>query len=134
MSKLLYESLSYEIRGACFSVWKQFRGAFKETIIQRALAKEFKDRSLKIEEQKRIGIFYKNEKVGIYVPDFVIDGKILLELKVKPKLFEEDKKQFWRYLKGSNYKIGLLVNFGSLELEIIRRVYDSARLSQRNSA
>ena len=127
MGKLLYEALSYEIRGACFSVWKQFRGAFKETIIQRALVKEFKDRNLNIEEQKRIDIFYKNENVGTYVPDFVIDDKILVELKSKPSLFGEDKKQFWRYLKGSSYKVGLLINFGSQKLEIIRRVYDAAR-------
>jgi GxxExxY protein len=129
MAKLLYEEESYQIRGACFEVWKHFGSAFKEGIIQKALAKEFKERGLFIEQQKRINILYKGEKIGSYVPDFVINDKIIMEIKVKPILIQEDKKQFWYYLRGSDYKLGLLVNFGTKKLEIVRRVYDSARLN-----
>lgn len=128
MGKLLYEEESYQIRGACFEVWGHFGSAFKEGIIQKALAKEFKERGLSIEQQKRINIFYKGEKIGVYVPDFVINDKIIMEIKVKPMLIQEDKKQFWYYLRGSDYKLGLLVNFGTRKLEITRRVYDLARL------
>lgn len=62
MGKLLYEQESYKIRGACFEAWKQFGSAFKETVVGKALAKEFKERGLSIERQKRIDILYKNEK------------------------------------------------------------------------
>ncbi len=135
MSKLLYEDESYKIRGACFEVWKQFGSAFKEKIVEKALAKEFKEKGLPIECQKRIDVLYKGEKVGVYVPDFVVSGKIIIEIKVKPVLIQEDKKQFWYYLRGSYYRLGFLVNFGTKNLEIVRRVYDSARKDVlRNSA
>ncbi|MBU1862058.1 MAG: GxxExxY protein [Candidatus Omnitrophica bacterium] len=127
MSRLLYEKESYQIRGACFNVWNSFGSAFKETVVEKALAKEFKERGLKFDRQKRLGIFYKDEKVGVYVPDFIVEDKIIVEIKVKPLLLQEDKRQFWYYLRGSQYRLGFLVNFGSKKIEIMRRIYDKAR-------
>lgn len=46
MGKLLYEEESYKIRGACFELWKQFGSAFKEKVVEKALAREFKERGL----------------------------------------------------------------------------------------
>ncbi|HLC99648.1 MAG TPA: GxxExxY protein [Patescibacteria group bacterium] len=123
----LYEKESYEIRGACFEVWKQLGGAFKESVVDRALKLELENRGLKVDSQARVPIFYKGERVGEYIPDFVINGKIILEIKSKPFIIKEDERQFWRYLKGSSYKLGFLVNFGSNELDIRRRIYDEAR-------
>lgn len=123
---LLYQDITYQIRGACFEVWKQFRGAFKEKVIDNALAAEFEQRKLNTERQKRINIYFKDKKVGVYVPDYIIEDKIILELKCKPFITAEDKRQFWLYLKGTEYKLGLLINFGN-KLEIYRRVYDEAR-------
>jgi GxxExxY protein len=83
---------------------------------------------LEVEKEKRIDIYYSGQKVGTYMPDLVIEDKILIELKVKPKLTQGDIKQFWYYLKGSNFKLGYLINFGLLNgVEIIRRIYDKAR-------
>ena len=127
MGKLIYENESYRIRGACFEVWKHFAGAFKEKIVQRALFQELTNQNLFVEQQKRISIIYKGEKVGLYVPDFVIENKIIIELKVKPFLAYEDKKQFWYYMKGTDFKLGFLINFGSKKLEIVRRVFEKAR-------
>lgn len=125
--KLLYKNITYEIRGACFEVYKQFGSAFKEKVVENALYEEFKLRDLKTDKQKKIDIYFKDKKVGVYVPDFIVNEKILIELKCKPKLTEEDERQFWLYLKGSEYKLGLLINFGTQKLEIQRRVYDKAR-------
>lgn len=86
MSKLLYENLTYEIRGACFEVWKEFGGAFKEKIVDKALEKALKDRGLKVEGQKRIPVYFRGEKVGVYVPDKIVENKVLVEIKVKPQL------------------------------------------------
>lgn len=108
-------------------VWKTFKGVFKEKVIQRALERELKDSGLRVEGQKKINIHYKGEIMGIYVPDFVVDDKILIEIKVKPYLTHEDERQFWHCLRGSDYKLGFLINFGSQELEIKRRIYDKAR-------
>ena len=123
---LLYEKGSYEIRGACFKVWEEFGSAYKESIVDKALTIELKNRGLSIEEQKRINIYYHGQKVGTYVPDKVVNKAIILELKSKPFLTQGDIKQFWRYLKGSDYKLGFLINFGN-KLEIKRVVYDTAR-------
>ncbi|PIS39001.1 MAG: GxxExxY protein [Candidatus Nealsonbacteria bacterium CG08_land_8_20_14_0_20_43_11] len=128
----LYEKESYKIRGACFQVWKAFGNAFKEKIVDKALSKALEKQGLKVEEQKRIDIFFENEKIGTYVPDKVINDSILLELKAKTFLTKQDVDQFWKYLKGSNYKLGFLVNFGSTKLTIKRIVYDTVR--QKRSA
>lgn len=123
----LYEKESYEIRGACFDVWKSFGGAFKETIVDRALTKSLEKRGLIVENQKRINIYFEDEKVGTYVPDKIINKRVLLELKSKQFITKQDIDQFWKYLKGSQYKLGFLINFGPDKLTIKRIVYDTAR-------
>ncbi len=131
MSKLvkdfLYEKESYEIRGACFDVWKQFRGMFKESIVDNALTIALEKRGLTVECQKRINIYYEGKKVGTYVPDKVVNNEIVLELKSKPFVNKQDEATFWNYLKGSEYKLGFLINFSPKRLEIKRVIYDKAR-------
>lgn len=127
MEGLIYEQETYKIRGACFKVWKEFGGAFKESVAENALVAELIEMGFTVDKQKRIDIFYKNQKVGTYVPDILVNGIILIELKSKPFITKEDERQFWLYLKATNYKLGLLINFGPKKLEIRRRIYDEAR-------
>ena len=131
MSKLvkdfLYEKESYEIRGACFDVWKQFRGMFKESIVDNALTIALEKRGLTVESQKRINIYFEGKKVGTYVPDKVVNNIIILELKSRPYITKEDEATFWNYLKGSESKLGFLINFSPTKLIIKRVVYDKAR-------
>lgn len=126
------------IRKACFNVWNKFGSAFKESAIDRALTLELQKLGLRVEDQKRIDIRYNGKKVGEYVPDKIINGIILLELKRKSFLTRQDRFNFWNYLRGSHYKLGLLINFGDEKLEIKRVVYDKARnmlkYGQRKSA
>lgn len=126
-SKLLYEDITYQIRGACFWVWKELGSAFKESVVDRALTEELRKRGLKVEEQKRINIYYRDKKVGTYIPDKIINDCILVELKRKTFITKQDKEQFWHYLKGSKYRLGLLINFADSNLEIKRIVYDIKR-------
>lgn len=128
---LLYKDVTYEIRGACFWVWKEFGSAFKESVIDNALTEELKKRGLKVDNQKRINVYYNGVKVGTYVPDIIVNDCILIEVKRKSFLIKQDKEQFWHYLKGSNYKLGLLINFGDTGLEIKRIVYDKVRKDLR---
>jgi len=121
---LLYEEESYKIRGACFNVYNSLGGGIKEIIIERALVKELLNQGLSIENKKKIPIIYKSEKVGFYIPDLIVNGKILIELKSKPFITKEDEKQFWGYLKGSEYKLGFLINFGPQKLIIKRFIHD----------
>ena len=108
MPDFLYEKESYEIRGACFDVYKVFGGAFKEKVVDRALTEALKNRGLEVEDQKRINIYFKGKKVGVYIPDKIVNNSVLLELKAKSFLTKQDTDQFWKYVKGSEYKLGFL--------------------------
>ncbi len=127
-AELLFEGESYIIRGACFAVYKLFRNTQKEGVYVRALIQELEDKGLKAEKEKQLPVYYKSTKVGVYTPDILVNGEILLELKAKSFLLKEDIQQFWYYLKNSQFRLGFLINFGNPDgVKIIRRVYDTAR-------
>ena len=123
VSDFLYEEDSYKIRGACFNVYNTLGGGIRENIIERALSKELINQGLKIANQVRIDVMYNKEKIGVYIPDIVVNDKIIIEIKSKPFLREEDGKQFWGYLKGSKYKLGFLIGFTPQKLVLKRFVY-----------
>ena len=128
MAELLYKQESYLIQGGAFEIYKKFRNRHKENVYQRAYYSYLEDEGLEVEKEKQIPIYFNNKKVGIYTPDLVVNNTIFIELKCKPMITKDDIKQFWYYLKTSNYKLGYLINFGSLKgVQIIRRVYDTAR-------
>ena len=122
MPELLYKEESYKVRGACFSVYNSLGGGIKEVVIERALILELGEKGLVIARQQNIDIIYKNKKVGTYVPDIIVNNKIVIEIKSKPFVTQEDKKQFWGYLKNSNFKLGFLINFSPRGLIIKRYI------------
>ena len=99
MKDFLYPQESYLIRGACFEIYKKFRNTLKESIYQRSLFEELKSKGLKVEREKQLPICHLGVKVGVYVPDLVINKVIIIELKAKPFLHKEDIRQFWYYPK-----------------------------------
>lgn len=122
MGKLEYEDLTYKIRRAVFEVYNTLGPGFKEGIYHNSLLEEFGKDKIKYEEKKKIRIEYKGKEVGIYEPDFIIEDKVIIEVKavdVMPNIFE---KQLYSYLKATKYRIGLLINFGSEKLDIRRRI------------
>ena len=123
--KLLYEDDSYKIRGACFRVYNTLGGGIKEKIIERALGKELKNQGMDIGHQVRIPMSYLGEKIGTYIPDLVVNDRIMIELKSKPFITSEDEKQFWGYLKGSSYQLGFLIAFTPRKLIIKRFIHTS---------
>jgi ATP-dependent DNA helicase RecG len=122
-SKLLYKDLTYNIRGIIFKVKKELGLGHKESIYQQALEKEFKKCSIKFEREKSIDIKYGGDKVGTYRPDFIVEDKIIIELKALPSVGRFEMKQIWHYLKLSKYRLALLVNFGREDIEIKRIIY-----------
>lgn len=124
---LLYQEESGKILEACKAVYKAFGGSFKESVVDNALTVALEKQGLKVESQKRIELYFSGIKVGVYIPDKVVNGIIMIEVKCKPFLSKEDEKQFWRYLKATEYKLGFLINFSPSKLEIKRRIYDLAR-------
>ena len=89
---------------------------------ENALSKELALRGLKVEAQKEIKVFYKEENVGVYFADLVVNGEILLELKAIENLNYFHKAQILDYLKATDLKLGLLINFGKERVECQRLV------------
>jgi len=108
----LYKEESYLIKGGAFAVYKEFRNRHKEKVYQRSLIQYLKENDLKVESEKQIPIYFKTRKVGIYIPDIIINNRIFIELKCKPTITKDDIQQFWYYLKATDYKVGYLINFG----------------------
>ena len=125
--KLLYSDLTYKIRGIFFSVRKNIGLGHKENVYQNVLEQEFKKNNLIFKKEITLDVFHEGKKVGVYRPDFIIEDKIILEIKSLPFIGKREKIQIQTYLKGSNYKLGILVNFGGKDVEIERVVYDEAR-------
>lgn len=108
-------------------MYKKFRNRHKEKVYARALVIYLRNKGLQVEVERQISIYFDNERVGVYTPDIVLNGKIFLELKCKPGITKDDIRQFWYYLKAANYPLGFLINFGAADgVEIIRRVYKGA--------
>lgn len=126
---LLYKDLTYRIRDVLFTVKKELGPGHKEIIYQKALEEEFTNKKLKFDKEKIIPIYYNKKKIGTYRPDFVIEDKIILELKTLPYIGASEKKQLWTYLKGTDYALAILANYGPTELQISRIIYDKARTS-----
>jgi GxxExxY protein len=125
---LLFEKESYEIRGAAFEVYKKLGCGHKETVYQKALEITLKNKKLQVDREKQLPVYFDNKKVGVYVPDIVVNKVIIIELKAKPFVSNQDIDQFWHYLTSTNYQLGFLINFGKAGgVEIIRRVYETAR-------
>ena len=134
MGKLLYEKLSYDIIGCIYEVYNDLGPAHKEQVYHNALKIMFDSKNIQYKDEPRLKIKFKGKDVGTYVPDFIVEDKIVIELKstlTMPMVFE---KQLYYYLRGTKYKVGYLVNFGSDKLEIRRRVYETLRENPRGSA
>jgi len=129
-SKYLYEELSYKVIGCVYEVHKELGGVHKEIVYHKALAIELNDKNIPYEEEKEVAVYYKKQKIGAYRPDFIIDNKIIVEIKVVPKMTKAMLDQAYYYVKGTDYKLVLLVNFGAEKVGIKRLIYD--RISDEN--
>ncbi|MFH1173480.1 MAG: GxxExxY protein, partial [bacterium] len=98
-AKLLYKEESYVIQGGAFEIYKQFRNRHKEIVYQRALIEYLKSKRLVLNKEKQIPVYFQDKKVGVYIPDIVVNDSIFIELKCKPNITQDDIKQFWYYLK-----------------------------------
>ncbi|MBI5530808.1 MAG: GxxExxY protein [Candidatus Doudnabacteria bacterium] len=126
---LLFNDLTYKIRGAIFTVSNTYGKGLKEIIYQKALAEEFNKLQIKFEQQKRININSLNtgKILGTFIPDFVVEDKIIIEIKATDFTIEQAKKQQLSYLKASKYEVGFLVNFCSSPLYLKRQIYTNDR-------
>ena len=109
---LLYEELSNKILEAYFNVFKHLTTGLLESVYENALCIEFDEMGIPYERQKHLSVFYKGNIIGEFVPDIVVDNKVILELKSIPILTPANSAQLINYLNITHYKVGYLLNFG----------------------
>ena len=124
MAELKYKDMTEKIIGASFEVHKFLGNGFQEVIYQRALAWEFKQAKLEFAREIEQEIFYKQleEPIGTRRADFVVEGKVLVELKAVIQLEDVHLAQVLNYLKAYRLEVGLLINFGSKSMTFKRLV------------
>lgn len=132
VTNFLYEDLTYKVRGAMYKVHQTLGSGHKEGVYHKALEKEFDLQSIPFKTEVTLVVNYEGEKVGRYRPDFIVDDKVLIELKAVPFLPIQAERQLSYYLRGTDYKLGFLVNFGAPSLVIIRKIWDQNRSNQQN--
>ena len=122
--ELKYKDITEKILGASFEVHKFLGNGFQEVIYQRALAWEIKQKGLEFCREIEQDIFYKDlpEPIGTRRADFVVEGKVLVELKAIIQLDDVHLAQALNYLKAYKLEVGLLINFGSKSLTFKRIV------------
>jgi GxxExxY protein len=112
-NNLIYADECYQIMGLIFEVFNSLGYGHKEIIYQKAIAKVFLDKGIKYKEQLRYKLKYREKDLGIYILDFLVLDKIVIELKQRDFFSRKDIEQLSRYLKATNLKLGLLVHFTS---------------------
>ena len=90
---------------------------FHEKPYENSLVVEFRLRGISYEQQKTYNIFYKQEKVGDYIPDLLAFGKIVVDAKVIEKITDREIGQMINYLKITGYRLGYILNFKNPKLE-----------------
>ncbi|HAR20139.1 MAG TPA: GxxExxY protein [Cytophagales bacterium] len=124
MSELKHKDITEKIIGASFEVHKFLGNGFQEVIYQRALAWEIKQAGLEYAREIEQDIYYKElpEPIGTRRADFVVENKVLVELKAIVKLEDVHLAQALNYLKAYRLEVCLLINFGAKSLEFKRLV------------
>jgi GxxExxY protein len=123
MSDLLYKDDTYKIIGICMAVHRELGKGFSEIVYGDALEIEFIDNNINYSREKQFDIIYKGNLLPHkYKADFIIEDKIILEIKAISNLTDSNIKQTLNYLAVSKLKLGLLINFGDDSLKYKRIV------------
>lgn len=115
-----YSDLTEIIIKIAIDIHKALGPGFVEKIYQRALYLEFKNNNLKFNREKKINIIYKKVNLGYEQVDFEIEDKVIVEIKAVAAINEIHIAQAVSYLKATDYKVGLILNFARPVLEIKR--------------
>ena len=116
--------ITYAINGAVFEVNRVLGPGFLEKVYENALMVELRKRGLKAETQVPIDVHYKENIVGEYYADILVENQIIVELKTVEKIEKVHLAQLLNYLKATNKQVGLLVNFKHPRAEIKRVVLE----------
>ena len=117
-----FEELSSKIIRSAIEVHKKVGPGFMESIYEKALCVELRNRGINFEQQKEVKIYYDGQEVGLHRVDIVVEEEIIVELKAIKDFNDTHFAQLRSYLKATGLKVGLLLNFAKSKLEIKRVV------------
>ncbi|WP_299517390.1 GxxExxY protein [uncultured Flavobacterium sp.] len=126
MTNLLHKSITDEILKAYYNVYNGLGSGFLEKVYQNSMFFELKSFGLKVEAQKQIKVYFKNQLVGDFYSDLLIEDKVIVELKATEFLMDIHTAQIINYLKATPIEVGMLLNFGE-EPEFKRVIYTNNR-------
>ena len=127
--RYLYSDSTNKIIGLAIKVHKELGSAYEEKVYQRALYLEFQHNKLRFEREKEIEIKYSLVTIGKKKLDFVVEDKVVIELKKSDDINDVHIAQVVSYLKAMNLKLGLILNFGRSKLQIKRVITEGAEKS-----
>ena len=122
---LLHKELSGKIIDAFYTVYNELGYGFLEKVYERALYYELVQRGIKCERQKPIPVYYKEQIVGEYYADIIVEDSIILELKAGT-LVDAHIYQLMNYLKATDIEVGLLLSFGK-EPKFVRKIFMNSK-------
>jgi len=122
---LIYPELSYKLVGLAYNVFNELGHRHLEKIYQKAYAKELKEAGIIFKEQASYQVIYKEEIIGNNFLDFLIEEKVIIELKRSDFYSKKYIDQVSNYIKVSNLKLAILINFTSNGVRIKRIVNES---------
>ncbi len=124
-----HEDLTYAIIGCAMTLHRRLGPGYREVIYQRALEDDFTKAGLAFEAQKNLPVYDQERLLGYYIPDFIVEQKVIVELKAFAALHQKYLGQVITYLNFTELPIGLLINFGERSLHP-RRVFPSPQAAE----
>ena len=115
--------ISHAVIGAAQTVSTRLGFGFLEKVYENALSYEIRKRGLDHEQQRPIHVYYDDQVVGDYVPDLMIEDQVIVEIKAVAGLERIHRQQCLNYLRATDRRICLLLNFGRPRLEVARVVW-----------
>lgn len=109
--EIIYSELSYKIIGIAFKIFNSLQYGHQEKYYQRAFEIELNNQKIRYEKEKEVSLSYNNEKIGRYYLDFLVENKIVIELKVLSSYRYKNTRQVLEYLKETNKKLAILIYF-----------------------
>jgi len=122
MKNFPQQELTKSLIGIYYDVYNELGYGFLEKVYHKAMIIELNKRGFEVEYEKKIRVFYKNEVVGDYFPDLIINKSVIVELKCVEHLIETHENQLLNYLKATDCEVGLLLNFGK-DPQFIRKIF-----------
>ena len=115
-----WENITRSIIGCAFSVSNELGSGFLESVYEKAMLVALNGQSIAVQAQAPINVYFRQEVVGVFFADLLVEGRVIVELKAVKALSPEHQAQVINYLQATGIEVGLLLNFGRPRLEYKR--------------